>query len=175
VAGSGPAGLGKVRHGPFGAERREQVTKLTEYPFETEALAKGDRIKADIIEQAYSVTRDTGAYQLAALAASEFVRRRFADRGETVMVVQRKFDLVILTDEEAVEHAEQEFWRGIKKAGRIHARSMGIDRANLAPPVAAVHDRQLETRGRVLAATRQAKRMPAPEVRRRSTPLLKKA
>ena len=145
----------------------------TEYPFDTDGLAKGDTVAIETLERAYSVTRGTEAYQFAWMQAKAFVVRRFADRGEVITVVYRDGDLVILTDEGQVEYNAESFRRGIRTARRAHSRMLGADRSKIADAKALeMHDRRLEVQGRVLGAVARESRVPALAAATRTAPAL---
>lgn len=144
--------------------------ETTEYPIKTDHLVKGDTVDALTIEQAFSVKRETDAYRFAMLRASDYVTRRFRDRGETVTVVDRKHNLVILTDAEAAEYNDQRFAIELRGAARAHARNLGVDRANLTTAQVRTHDRALEVNGRLLGAIRK-ERVAILSEHKRSTPL----
>lgn len=146
--------------------------ETTEYPIETDRLQKGSIVAAEIIERAFSVKRGTDAYQLAAMRAIDHIASRLRERGEIVTVVQRKHDVVILTDTEASEHNASLFQSRIRSAARAHVRQLGVDRSQLDPEKLAGHDRALETQGRVLSAIRRARRLPQPQPTRRATPAI---
>lgn len=148
-------------------------TQTTEYPLQTEHLTKGSIIPAHVIEEAFGVKRGTDAYQLAAMQACNYITERFAARGEVVTVAQRKHDIAVLTDDEAVRHNKQQFRAGIRKARRSHARQLGVDRSQISTPqLVAEHDRSVEVAGRVLSAVSRVTREIAASVRKRETPTL---
>jgi hypothetical protein len=143
-----------------------------EYPFDTDALEKGSRITVEEIEKAYGVSFGTDAYQLASLKAVSYIERRFRDRGVVVTVVQRKGEVVVLTDSEAAVENARQFDLKMKGAARAHFRNMNVDRANLPPGELEVHDRNLEVEGRRRAADRAAmKALPETKPHARTTPL----
>lgn len=147
--------------------------ETTEYPIRTDHLEKGSIVSAHIIEEAFHVKRGTDAYGLAAMRAAEYISKRFEERGEIVTVSQRKHDLVVLTDEEAVEHNERSFNSGLRKAAKSHHRSLGIDRSAIVDDkVLKAHDRGLEKQGRILSSIREARRPISPKPRERMTPEL---
>lgn len=147
------------------------TAERTEYPFDTDHLRKGDAVPADTIEAAYGVRRDTVKYQLVLLQAVEFVRRRFADRGEIVTITAESASLRILTDEEQVEYNVDQFRFGIRKARRAHARQLGADRSQIAnSQLLDAHDRAIEVQGRQLAAVARERRMLPPAPTPRLTP-----
>jgi hypothetical protein len=142
-----------------------------EYPFDTDSLEKGSRISVEMIEQAYGVTSGTDAYQLATLKASAYIERRFRDRGVVVTVVQRKGEIVVLTDAEAAVENARQFDLKVKSAARAHFRAVNVDRSQLDDGDRAVHDRNVEVQGRQLAAMRAAKALPETRPHARATPL----
>jgi len=145
--------------------------ETTKYPIQTDHLVKGSIIPAQTIERAFNVQRGTDAYQLAAMRAGKYIEDSFEDRGELVTVVQRRHDLVVLTDDEAVGHNARQFRVGIRKAARSHRRALAVDRAQISPVRLQEHDRNLEVNGRILSAIRTAKREILPSPRPRETPL----
>ena len=143
----------------------------TKYPFETDHLQKGDSIPAEIIEKAYSVSKDTKEYQFAAMAANHYVVRQFLDRGEVVTVIHRDGSLVILTDEEQVEYNADRFKQGVRDARKAHTRMLGADRSQIKDPrLLEAHDRRLEVQGRVLNAITKETKVIRPSPATRSTP-----
>lgn len=142
----------------------------TEYPIATDGLRKGDRVSVNAIERAFSVKRQTDAYRLALLKASNYIVRRFRDRGEIVTVVERKHDLVILTDDEASKYNDERFAINIRGAARAHTRNLGVDRSKLSAGVIDEHDRRIVNNGRVLGAIRN-ERASIAIGHRRTTPL----
>ncbi len=145
-----------------------------EYPFDTDSLDKGSRIDIATIESAYGVRFGTDDYALAALRAGAYIERRFRERGVVVTVVQRKGEVVILTDSEASNENARQFDLKVRGAARAHFRNVGVDRSKLLEAEVGAHDRTVETQGRQLAAMRQAKRLPKPTPHKRTTPLLPK-
>lgn len=144
--------------------------ELTEYPIDTDSLAKGSRVPAETIERAFHVKRGTDAYQMAAMRASQYIARRFLDRGEIVTVTQRKHDLVILTDEEMPAHNARLFKNNIRAAARTHARMLGGDRSKMSEETLRVHDRALTVQGAQLAAMASACKDLKPRPRERQLP-----
>lgn len=128
------------------------VELMTEYPIDVERLSKGDCVVAAMIESAFNVKRGTDAYQMAAMRASEFISKRFLDRGEIVTITQRKHDLWILTDEEMPAHNARLFKNDIRRAARVHARMLGGDRSKMTSDTLKLHDRALTVQGAQLAA-----------------------
>ena len=100
-----------------------------------------------------------------------YIERRFRDRGVVVTVVQRKGEIVVLTDSEAAVENARQFDLKVKSAARAHFRAVNVDRALLEEGERAVHDRNVEVQGRQLAAMRAAKALPEPRPHTRSTPL----
>lgn len=146
--------------------------ETTNYPFDTDQLQKGDLIPIEVIERAYSVVRDTQAYDFAALRAKDYVVRRFAERGEVVTVAQRGGVLNILTDTEQVSYNAARFRQGIFEAQRAQTRMLGADRSKIDPSAIDAHDRRLEVQGRVLAAVSREVKLFTPTPTKRATPAL---
>lgn len=146
-------------------------THTTEYPLQTDHLVKGSVITASVIEEAFQVKRGTDAYQLAAMRAAEYIAHRLADRGESVTIAQRKHDLVILTDDEAIGHNAQQFKIAIRKARRSHTRQLAVDRSQVSTPeLLKQHDRNIAVGGHVLQSISRATREITAAVRQRDTP-----
>lgn len=150
----------------------DETECTSEYPLDTDSLAKGSHIAAEVIERAFHVKRGTDAYQMAAMRASQHIARRFLDRGEIVTITQRKHDLVILTDDEMPAHNARLFKNDIRKAARAHARMLGGDRSKMSDNTLKIHDRALAVQGAQLAALARARREFKPARRERSTPAL---
>lgn len=148
-------------------------TQTTEYPLQTEHLHKGSIIAAGVIEEAFQVKRGTDAYQMAVMRAIEYIARRLASRGEVVTVAQRKHDLVVLTDDEAIGHNAQQFKIAIRKARRSHTRQLAVDRSQVSTStLLKEHDRNLEVGGHVISSISRATREITAAVRQRDTPAL---
>lgn len=148
------------------------VECTTEYPIDVERLTKGSCVPAGVIESAFRVKRGTDAYQMASMRASEFIAKRFLDRGEIVTITQRKHDLVILTDEEMPAHNARLFKNDIRKAARVHARMLGGDRSKMSDDTLKLHDRAITVQGAQLAAITGVRRTFALTPKERSTPAL---
>ncbi len=146
----------------------------TEHPLDTSDLRKGSIISAETIEHAFGVRRGTEAYRFALMRASDYIAHRLAERGDPVTVVERKHNLVVLTDTEASTHNERAFDNRVNAAARSLRRLANVDRSQLDPDRLASHDRALEVRGRVLSAARRARRTPALAASKRQTPALKR-
>lgn len=153
-------------------EKLMEETVTGEYPLDTDSLVKGSHIPAEVIELAFNVRRDTGAYQIAFMRAANYIQRRFLDRGETITITQRRFDLIILTDEEVPAHNERLFRNEIRKAARTHARSSAADRSQMSEATAKFHDRTLVVQGTTLAAISRVTREIKAATRTRATPAL---
>lgn len=141
-----------------------------EYPIDTDSLVKGSRVAVETIERAFKVKRGTDAYQMAAMRATQHIARRFLERGEVVTITQRKHDLVVLTDEEMPSHNARLFKNEIRKAARIHQRTLGGDRSKMSAETVKVHDRTLTVQGAQLAAISRATREVKAQMRERQTP-----
>jgi hypothetical protein len=143
------------------------VNETRAYPFETDHLKKGDRVTRETIENAYKVKAGTDEYRLRGiLRAREHVLSAFADRGEIVTLSEDKYDLVILTDEEAAIYNEHRFEIALDAARRSHGRKLAVDRAQLSAESLERHDRGLVVQGRQLHAVREAvKGLAAPRER----------
>lgn len=146
-----------------------------EYPLATDDLSKGSVVPTEVIERAFRVQRDTKDFQLALLRASDFIARRFRDRGEVVFVTQERGSLRVLTDEEAVSYGAKLFRQGVRMAAHAHARQSAADRALMSEATRAEHDRSLEVQGRMLSAMRKERRAPVVEAAKRATPVLLRA
>jgi len=147
------------------------MTGVTQYPFDTEQLQKGDTIPPETIEHAYGVKRNDIRYQFALLRAKEFVRRRFLDRGQIVTIAARDSALHILTDEVQAAYNPAEYKAGIRKMRGAHGRMLGADRSQITDPeILATHDRAIEVQGRQLAAIARERHIPPPMPTPRLTP-----
>jgi hypothetical protein len=148
-------------------------TEAAEFPLKTDHLVKGSVVSVETIEEAFQVGRDARVYQLAILRASEYIAQRFADRGEVVFVAQVHGSLRVLTDEEAPAYGAKLFREGMRKAGHAHARQAAANRAMMSAATLAIHDRDLEVQGRMLAAATRERRSLTPKPTARQTPRLK--
>lgn len=149
------------------------MSNSSEFPLATDALQKGDIVSIETIETAFMVKRGTKAYSLAALRASEYIKRRLEERGQIVTIEIRKESVCILTDEEAVAFNRASVRAGARKMRRAHERQIGSDRALMTEGTRSAHDRDVEVTGRVLGAMKQEYRRQmtaTPTVR--NTPLL---
>lgn len=143
---------------------------MNKYPFDTDHLAKGDTIQADVIEGGYGVKRGDERYRWTLLRARKFVARQFKERGEIVTIVIRGDSLKICTDDEQLKPNMQSIVTGQRKIRRGHGRMVGADRSKMSPEVLAKHDRVVEVTGRKLAAMRHVVTAELPAATARTTP-----
>lgn len=173
--GEARQGKARARMSKHGEQMNEEAQLTGEYPIDTESLSKGDTITAETIERAFGVRRGTDAFNLASMKASNYIARRFLDRGEVVTITQRKQNLVILTDEEMPTHNARLFRNDIKRAARTHMRMLGGDRSKMSEETQKVHDRELTVQGAQLSAVSRARReLRASSVQRQTPALLAK-
>lgn len=149
----------------------DEAQKVREYPIETDSLAKGSRISGAVIAEAFGVRVGTTKFGIALMQAGLYIERRLSERGLDVVTAQNKNDLVILTDEEAVNHTASGFRAGLRRAFRNNRKGRLIDRAALAEATRDKHDRELELQGRVTSAIRSARATFAAIPSKRATPL----
>lgn len=129
-------------------------TPAEKYPFDYDALQKGDVILADRCQAILRVPISDPHYQLKLLNLKIVLARELEHRGMPVTVVTYQGGLKILTDAEAVIYNPQQFEQGLRKAAEAHKRSMLIDRNNLSDDEANELDNRVLVQGRLLNAVR---------------------
>lgn len=139
-------------------------------------LMKGDSIPLHEIERLYQVNRDTEQFRLVALQLRRMIEHEFASR-EPSQIVCVRFDsrigLVVLTDDEAVEHTNRGTIRHVRGMRRTHRKRVGIDRSAVAETQRSALDRALEVGGRMLQVLgRELRRRPVlPSAAKRQKPV----
>ena len=140
-------------------ERLFMQTQTEKYPFDYDALKKGDVIAAESLEGILLIKRDDARFGLKILGLKEKIESELDARGHPVTVRIDKGSLVILTDEEAAVYNPEQFDLGVRKAGRAHRRTIAVDMNNLEDGNRKKLERRIEVQGRVLQAIRKERRV----------------
>jgi predicted small secreted protein len=122
------------------------------YPFDFDALQKGDLIDAIHIEKVLRLSRGTPAYQLKLMGLKDEVERELMQRGRPVTVKIEKQSLRILTDAEATEYNEARFNHQLRGAKRSFHRQMNVDVSQLTEDQKASHERRVLWQGGIMTA-----------------------
>jgi hypothetical protein len=137
------------------------------YPLDYDALAKGQTIDADRIEEIVGVSRTLAAYSGKQVQLAATIEEELADRGKPVTVQCIGAEIRILTDSEALAATENRFRKYLRQLGKAHHNLSEVDTRNLTEDERRRHDRQLVVQAAVLVGAREAKQHALVEYRRR--------
>ena len=141
------------------------------YPFDYEALVKGQVIPAEECERLTGRKRHERRYSLDVQHLIDGIERERELMGAPVVAKQWKDGIKILTDAEAIVHLPSRFKAGMRLAGRSHRKSIvAVDTRNLTQEEARIHDRNRDSQGRQLEAAALAKAKVELLPHRRQTP-----
>lgn len=145
-----------------------EIVSHPELPAVLSRLQKGDAVPVHEVERLFGVSRDGEAYRLVCLRLRTLVEREFAAREPAQIVcvrVDSRAGVVVLTDDEAVEHTSRATQRHIRGVRRTHRKRVAVDRAKVAPANVRALDRAIEVGGRILSAIGRELRRPPPTLR----------
>jgi hypothetical protein len=131
---------------------------LERFPFDYDALGKGDVITVERLQDLTGLTYGTTAFSLQVLRYQKVIEDELLARGRAVTVCSEKGSLRILTDAEASEYGAKLFASRFRQMMTAHRGCLRVDVTNLDDEQKAAHGRTLLTQGAMLAAARTAKR-----------------
>lgn len=142
------------------------------YPFDFDALNKGDTISPEIAESIVKVPRSHRRYSLKAAGLAKLVERELGARGKKCTVCVRNDAICILTDSEAAVYTKQQGSIARRKERLNFMRALHVDVTNLGPDERKAHERRLVIDGQAIAAASRVRRKLAVETHKRVTPTL---
>ena len=107
------------------------MTEPAKYPFDYDALNKGDVIPTEVIEGLCNLPRTDHKYGLKLMSYQQQIQNELALRGKSVVVRCDHGALRILTDSEAAEHTAAVFNQRKRQMVRAHASAMRVDTGKL--------------------------------------------
>lgn len=146
------------------------MTEPAKYPFDYDALNKGDVITAEVIEGLCNLPRTDHKYGLKLMSYQQQIQNELALRGKSVVVRCDHGALRILTDSEAAEHTAAVFNQRKWQMVRAHASAMRVDTGKLTDEQKISHERNLLLQGAQLAAMKDAKKKMTLAAHERKTP-----
>jgi hypothetical protein len=158
----------------FGGEETDMQEEAPEdrcFPFDIDALSKGDIIEPEQLAEFFGVQPRTYEYSLKFTALQSNVRRELRRRGKRWSVVMRGQALVILNDADASKHNIKRFTKRIRSAKRHHEQLTAVDIGMLSDDQRRKHDRAMCLQGLKVAALAHARADIEPPVHRRKTPV----
>lgn len=144
------------------------MSTTEKYPFDFDALDKGDVIPAERIEEITGHKRQEAAYGIALMALQSQVQSELLLRGRPVVVRCDKGALRILTDPEAADHTAKLFAQRKRQLVRAHGYGMRVQVANLDEQTRLSHERNIVVQGAQLAAMHDARRTALKAVQRKT-------
>ena len=153
----------------MGVDRKGFILSTTEkYPFDFDALDKGDVIPAERIEEITGHKRQEAAYAIKLMALQSQVQTELIQRGRDVVVRCDKGALRILTDPEAVDYTAKLFQQRKRQLVRAHGYGMRVSVGNLDDEQRLSHERNIVVQGAQLAAMHDARRTALKAVQRKT-------
>jgi hypothetical protein len=146
------------------------MTEPAKYPFDYDALNKGDVITVEFIEGLCNLPRTDHKYGLKLMSYQQQIQNELALRGKSVVVRCDHGALRILTDSEAAEHTAAVFNQRKRQMVRAHASAMRVDTGKLTDEQKISHERNLLLQGAQLAAMKDAKKKMTLAAHERKTP-----
>ena len=122
-----------------------------------ENLSKGYVIRCEEVEEIVEAERNQAKYALKAMALAAQIEKYFAiEKGESVTVVQKNYDMVILSDEDAHFYHAGSFGIALQKLGKIVNKMKGVDVNNLPEKMIDKHNRSINVMGATYTAAKNA-------------------
>ena len=150
------------------ADEQKPEDQIHYYPFDYDALVKGQYIQPEECERLAGIKRHERMYSLKVQELIDGIHRERNARGMPVVAKMQGDGISILTDEEAVTYVKARFRAGLRLAGRSHERAVvAVDVTALSEEAKRKHERNIEVQGRMLtaAAVEKAKVFLAPHQR----------
>lgn len=140
------------------------------YPFDYDAIAKGDVFPRTKIEEIVGVKKQDEGFGLKVMSLCQDIMREVADRGLAVIAVSDHGSIRILTDIEAAAYTRRRFKKGIRTMGRAHQQSMLVDMSEFSESDKKGHTRAIEVNSRLLQAMTRERAVIKLEAHKRQTP-----
>lgn len=128
------------------------------WPFDVEALNKGDRIDVSRCEQIVGRGRLDPMYSLDLLKLAVKLAQSLRNLGNVWTVVQDQGGLKILTDEEASLYQRKRHLAGLAKATGAHEMMQHVDASQLSDAAKREHELALRAQGIRLLALQNAQK-----------------
>lgn len=149
------------------------MTDTKKYPFDVDAISKGDAITVSELEHITGKRYGTDRYDLAVLSLREKLMDALSDAGKPATVCIRKGSLVVLTDADASEYNAKAQKQSIRSLFRAQSRNIDVDENNLNDSEKQNHERRLIIGGYYVQAIQKARRSIPSLTHQRSTPKIK--
>lgn len=133
------------------------ISEVSIYPLDCEALEKGSYITPAEVEQITGVSRFDAQYSLKALNLCTFITGALKERNIDVVVRRVDFGIKICLDNEASEYTLKRCERGLREIGRNLRRMLSIDKNNLTPDECTMHDARVNVVSRYYQSARKAR------------------
>jgi hypothetical protein len=137
------------------------------YPLDYDALAKGQTIDADRIEEIVGVSRTLATYSGKQVQLAATIEEELADRGKPVTVQCIGAEIRILTDSEALAATDNRFRKYLRQARKANRNLAEIDVRNLSAKERQLHDREMVVQAAIIAGAQESKRHAIAEYQRR--------
>ena len=134
-----------------------QDVKTRRYPFDYDAINKGDFLTVQALEEITGFMSGTDSYRFKLLALREDIMRAKEAMGDPVVVKGDQHGLRVLTDSEAVPYLWQQSEQSLQRRWRV-LRQMGyVEVTNLTNDEARAHERSATLLTLSLMADRKAR------------------
>lgn len=143
---------------------------VEKYPFDYDALNKGDTIPADKVAEIINLPEYDKRYPLKLMALCKTVERELNDRGKSVTVRSTKGALNILPDADAAEYATDRRRFALGQLRRSHGIAQRVDITALDEDQRASHERSLITGASYLQAIGKVQKALRAGTSERTTP-----
>lgn len=134
------------------------MCEASRYPFDFDALKKGDSFTPEFLEDITGEKRQTSRYAFKVLALQQQIADELEARGRPVVVATVKECLRILTDEEAGPYLEKRFNQAQAALRRSFRRELLVDTSKLTPEQREKLQRNQQVHGAIVAAQRMTQR-----------------
>lgn len=146
--------------------------RTEKYPFDYDALKKGDVIHADTLEGVVRLNREHKNYSRGVCGLAKIIMREMEARGRPVVVCAVGNDLKILTDEEAGPYNRRRKKITYRAQRTVFRNMLKVDTAFVSQDEKARIDRDILVMGAELAAQKKALRNLTVEAHKRQTPAI---
>lgn len=150
------------------------MNEANRYPLDFENLKKGDVVPEKKIADILQLPIGSTGYQFGVIELCKTIEREKTRLNDPVTCVQRKNQIVLLTDEEASHYNDKYFYSGLKRLKSGLMRLLNVDTNKLSAETTKEHQRRIEINGKTYLGAIFGRRgklnLPAVD---RKTPLMK--
>lgn len=127
------------------------------FPFDFDALQKGDYITPEKLTEIIGSKPDTQRYKFKVLRIVKQMRQYLFHKGLVWTIKVEKDGIRICTDEQASEYNPTQYDFARKRMKRLYAQNAAVDISNLTDETKAAHLRRLQVHGMEITALNKSR------------------